>query len=77
MYTQKMMCLCITIACTYLWAAEVGSFEDVATVVMVDLGMCWAVDEQWEGKLLAAFLDALVAYQCLIHLDMCIETVQV
>ena len=77
MYTQKMMCLCITIVCTYLQAAEVGSFEIVATVVPVELGMCWAVDEQWEGKLLAAFLDALVAYQCLIHLYMCMETVLV
>ena len=45
--------------------------------MIVELGMCWAVDEQWEGKLLAAFLDALVAHQCLIHLYMCMETVQV
>ena len=38
--------LCITIVRTYLRAAEVGSFEIVATFVMTEVGMYWAVDQR-------------------------------
>ena len=40
--------------CAYLWAAEVDSFEAVAPVVMVQLGVYCTVDQQ--GVKLSAVL---------------------
>ena len=38
--------VCEYCQCAYLWAAEVDSFEAVAPVVMVQLGVYWTAHQQ-------------------------------